>query len=221
MPCKRFALATAMLLLGTNAIHAEPRTFDFAADTVGAPPAGFTMAKTGGGKPGVWLVQTDAALGKKVLVQSDPDKVDMRFPVALVDAISAANLDLAVKFKPISGAEDMAAGLVWRYRDKDNYYVVRANALENNVVLYKVEKGRRSDLPLKGKGKTYGVKVSVPKGEWSTLRIAADGKLFTVHLNGRSLFEVEDETFNDAGKIGLWTKADSVTAFTDLVVDVK
>ena len=63
-----------------------------------------------------------------------------------MDGVTATDLDLSVRFKPVSGAVDQAAGLVWRYRDKDNYYVVRANALENNVVLYKVESGRRTDL---------------------------------------------------------------------------
>ncbi|MEW6213457.1 MAG: family 16 glycoside hydrolase, partial [Acidobacteriota bacterium] len=96
-----------------------------------------------------------------------------------------------------------------------------ANALENNVVLYKVENGKRVDLPLKGEGRTYGKKTSVPKAAWNTLRIVAAGNLFEVHFNGAKLFEVEDETFKEAGKVGLWTKADSVTYFDDMKIAVR
>jgi hypothetical protein len=121
----------------------------------------------------------------------------------------------------VSGTVDQAAGIVWRYKDKDNYYIVRANARENNVVLYKVENGRRTDLPLKGEGRTYGKKETVPSGQWSTLRILVRGNLFEVYHNGKKLYEVEDDTFKDAGKVGLWTKADSVTYFDDLTIMTK
>lgn len=110
---------------------------------------------------------------------------------------------------------------MWRYRDQDNYYIVRANALEDNVVLYKVENGKRIDLPLKGEGRTYGKKADVPAGQWSTLRVIATGALFEVHSNGTKLYEVEDRTFTQAGKVGVWTKADSVTQFDDLTVVTK
>ena len=220
---RRFHVAFVIAGLGlmSASAQAETRKFDFAADAVGSPPAGFTFARTGGGKPGVWVVQTDAALGRKVLAQTDADQVGMRFPVAIADAVVAADVDVSVKFKPISGSEDMAAGLVWRYRDKDNYYIVRANALEDNVVLYKVQNGRRIDLALKGKGKTYGAKAPVPKGQWSDLRVTAAGSLFTVYLNGQQLYEVEDQTFPGAGKVGVWTKADSVTQFDALTIITK
>jgi hypothetical protein len=95
---------------------------------------------------------------------------------------------------------------------------VRANALENNVVLYKVQNGKREDLPLKGEGRTYGKKAPVPKPQWSELRVTAKGSLFTVYLNGQQLYQVEDSTFAEAGKVGLWTKADSATYFDDLKV---
>ena len=107
------------------------------------------------------------------------------------------------------------------YRDKDNYYIVRANALEGNVVLYKVENGKRTDLSLVGKGRTYGMKERVPSGEWGTLRVVAKGNHFDVYHNGKKLYEVEDETFKQAGKAGLWTKADSVIYFDDLTMTVQ
>ena len=128
----------------------------------------------------------------------------------------ARDVDISIRFKPISGHVDQAGGIVWRYLDRDNYYIVRANALEDNVVLYKVEKGRRSDLDVKGTKSSYGAGAKVPSGRWNGLRVVAVGKLFQVYLNDQQLFEVEDTTFTEPGKVGLWTKADSVTYFDDL-----
>jgi Domain of Unknown Function (DUF1080) len=193
---------------------------DFDKDKIGALPNDFITALTGSGREGVWaVVKDDASPGQKnALAQTDADATSYRFPVCVYEKLSAKDVDLSVKFKPVSGKKDQAAGLVWRYRDKDNYYVARANALENNVVLYKVQNGKREDLPLKGEGRTYGRKASVPSGQWSMLRVTAKGDLFTVFLNGEKLYEVEDVTFAEAGKVGLWTKADSVTYFDDLKV---
>jgi hypothetical protein len=121
-----------------------------------------------------------------------------------------------VKIKPLSGKEDQAAGLVWRFKDPNNYYVVRANALEGNVVMYKTVDGKRSSLQVKGRMLGYGIDSKVPKGKWSTLRVEFAGNLFTVLFEGKKLFEVADDTFEDEGAVGLWTKADSVTLFDDL-----
>ena len=126
-----------------------------------------------------------------------------------------------VKIKPISGKEDQAGGLVWRFKDANNYYVARANALEGNVVLYKTVEGKRSSLQVKGRMFGYGVDTRVPKGKWSTLRVEFAGNLFTVLLDGKKLFEVEDDTIKDGGAVGLWTKADSVTLFDDLTYGSK
>jgi hypothetical protein len=121
-----------------------------------------------------------------------------------------------VRFKALAGSEDRAAGLVWRAIDANNYYVVRANALEDNVVLYKTVSGVRSPLDIVGRKGGYGVKVAVPSGHWHSLRVEFSGTRFKVSYNDRVLFEVEDATFKNAGMIGLWTKADSVTAFDAL-----
>ncbi|MGH9835909.1 MAG: family 16 glycoside hydrolase, partial [Blastocatellia bacterium] len=189
---------------------------DFSKDKPGEAPRNVTTALTGNGNTGKWVVLKDGA--RNVLAQTDEDATSYRFPLAIFDQITAKDADISVKFKPVSGKKDQAAGLVWRLRDKDNYYIVRANALENNVVLYKVQDGKRVDLPLKGEGRTYGKKANVPKNEWSELRVTVSGKLFTVYLNGVRLYEVEDESFQAAGKVALWTKADSVTYFDDLKV---
>lgn len=193
---------------------------DFSDDAAGQPPKGFEFGHTAGaGAPGRWVVQSEGA--NRYLAQIDPDNTRSRFPVAVLTGVSAADVDLSVRFRPISGRVDQAAGLVWRFQNEDNYYIVRANALEDNVVLYKVEKGRRTDLPVKGAGRTYGKKVRVPSGQWSELRVVASGPRFEVHFNGAPLYEVEDGTFAMAGRVGVWTKADSVTQFDDLTVVTK
>ena len=148
------------------------------------------------------------------------ERIDNRFPILVYDKAAAIDADISVRFQVVSGSIDQAAGIVWRYRDANTYYVVRANALEDNVVLYKVEAGVRTDLPVKGKGRTYGAQAPVLKKAWNILAVRARGALFAVSLNGMPLYEVEDSTFVAAGKIGLWTKADSVTLFKDLSIAV-
>ena len=178
----------------------------------GLPPPGWTGTETGGGNP-KWMVEIDESAPSKphVLKQSG----EAKYCVAVRNDAQLKDGFVEVKFKPISGDEDQAAGLLWRYRDKNNYYVVRANALEGNVVLYKTTDGKRSSLAIIGREGGYGVKATVPSGEWSTLRVEYSGSKFTVKLNGKQLFEIDDPTFSDAGKIGVWTKADSVTLFDD------
>ena len=213
------------LLLGalagvSTAASGQTRTFDFNADVVGKPPRGFLFGNTGGvGAPGEWVVQADGT--NYCLAQIGSDATPSRFPVAVSADVSVADLDLSVRFKPVSGEVDQAAGLVWRYQDANNYYIVRANALEGNVVLYKVQSGKRTDLPLTGEGRTYGKKAAVPRGRWSTLRVVASGPRFEVYFEGAKLYEVNDSTFAAAGKVGVWTKADSVTQFDDLTVVTK
>jgi hypothetical protein len=214
-------LLFVLVILGaTLIVHGATRKVDFSDDTAGQPPKGFEFGLTANtGAPGKWVIQTEGT--NKYLVQTDPDSTRSRFPIAVLSDVTAADLKLSVRFKPVSGRVDQAAGLVWRYRDRDNYYIVRANALEDNVVLYKVENGKRTDLPVKGEGRTYGKKAEVPAGQWSTLRVVATGRLFEVHFNGTKLYEVEDGTFMQPGKVGVWTKADSVTQFDDLTVVTK
>ena len=217
---RQMRIALLIAVGATVMTHAATRKVDFNQDAVDQPPKGFEFAHTASvGKPGKWVVQSDGT--NKVLAQTDADSTCSRFPVAVLADVTAADVDLSVRFKPISGRVDQAAGLVWRYQNQDNYYIVRANALEDNVVLYKVEGGKRTDLPLKGEGRTYGKKSDVPGGQWSTLRVVANGPLFEVYFNGAKLYEVEDGTFSTPGKVGVWTKADSVTQFDDLTVVTK
>ncbi len=210
-------------LMATAIVSSQTTTIDFNNDKVGEAPSGFTTALTGRGRPGKWVVMKDPASPNQgnVLAQTDADTTGYRFPVCVYDGLSAKDVDITVKFKPVSGKGDQGAGIVWRYQNKDDYYLVRANALEGNVVLYKVENGKRTDLPLVRKGRTYGMKENVPSGEWGTLRVVAKGNHFVVFHNGKKLYEVSDETFKEAGKVGVWTKADSVIYFDDLMVAVQ
>ena len=214
-------LILALAALGaTIVVHGATQKVEFSDDPVGQPPKGFQFGHTAkAGAPGKWIVQAEGT--NKYLAQVDPDNTRARFPVAVLSDVSAADVDLSVRFKPVSGRVDQAAGLVWRFQNEDNYYIVRANALENNVVLYKVQNGKRTDLPVKGEGRTYGKKARVPSGQWSALRVVVAGPLFEVHFNGSKLYEVEDTTFGQAGKVGVWTKADSVTQFDDLTVTTR
>lgn len=193
-----------------NMASAEIINFDTAKP--GELPPGWIGTATGKGNP-KWTVEKDESAPSKpnVLKQSG----EATFPICVKADAKIKNGFVETKFKPVSGEEDQAGGLVWRYHDADNYYVVRANALENNVVLYKVEKGKRKPLDIIGRKGGYGVEAKVSKGEWTTLRVDFAGNHFAVSLNGNKLFEVEDETFPNAGAVGLWTKADSVTLFDD------
>ena len=214
----RMLVCSAVLVcVAVAMILAETRTVTFDDGVSGQPPNGFVFGLTKKeGAPGRWLIQQEG--DAKYLAQLEADATRRRFPVAVLADVSAADVDLSVRFRPVSGQIDRAAGLVWRYENEDNYYIVRANALENNVVLYKVQDGTRTDLALKGEGRTYGKPAAVPPGQWSTLRVVAAGPLFEVYYNGSKLYEVEDTTFTQPGRVGVWTKADSVTHFDDLTV---
>jgi len=215
---RSWIIALAWLAFGATAAG---ETLDFEKDSPGAAPAGFTGSQTGPGGAPRWVIREDASApsGRRVFVQERADATRARFPLAVYDKMSIADGRIAVKFKPISGKVDQAAGIVWRYRDSDNYYLVRANALEGNVVLYKVERGQRSDLdPVDAGLFAYGTKAPVRSGAWQELRVEVRGDSFRVSLDGAHLFDVRDATFAGPGKVGLWTKADSVTAFDDFSI---
>jgi hypothetical protein len=212
---RRRALAASILLAAASlAVAGTSVTFD---DASGLPQS-WSSGITGKGSA-KWDIVADATApsASKVLRQSG----EATFCWAVKKDERIQNGFVEVKFRPVSGKEDQAGGLVWRFKDANNYYVVRANALEDNVVLYKTVNGKRSSLQVKGRMFGYGVDVDVPQGRWSTLRVDFDGNLFTVTYQGKQLFQVEDDTFKDAGAIGVWTKADSVTSFDDFTFGPK
>ena len=185
---------------------------DFENMAPGAAPSGFTTGLTGKGKPVRWTVVEDdtAPRGPKALAETSRDDTSYRFPLVVYDGLVAKDVDVSVRFKPVAGEVDQAAGLTVRVLDTDNYYVARANALEDNVRLYKVVDGDRRQFA--------GADAEVQQGKWQTLGLRAEGDRFEVSLNGDVLFSATDGTFRQAGRVGLWTKADSLTHFDDLVV---
>jgi hypothetical protein len=188
-------------------------TVSFENNPVGATPEGWTATLTGKGDP-KWTVESDqtAPSESKILKQSGR----ATFPLLLKNDSNIKEGFIEVNFKAIDGSQDRAAGVVWRAKDANNYYVVRANALEDNFVLYKTVNGARSALDIVGRKGGYGVSVAVPANIWHRLRIDFKGTRFKASFNGKELFEVNDSTFTDAGKVGLWTKADSVTLFDQI-----
>jgi hypothetical protein len=136
----------------------QNKLFDFENYETGKLPEGWSQYATGKGNETEWKIVDDN--GNKVLAQLSKNNPNYHFNDVVFDGLTAKNVELTVRLKGVAGRMDQGGGFIWRFTDKDNYYVVRANPLEDNVVLYKVEKGVRTDLPLVGKGKTYGVKTA-------------------------------------------------------------
>ena len=198
----RSAIATLITFATMTIAHAE--TINFDRDEVGKVPTGWTAGVTGRGSP-KWLVQADPTAPSKpnVLMQSGQGT----FPWCVKKDVSIGDGFVEVKFKSISGREDEAGGLVWRWKDGDNYYVARANALENNVSLYHTSRGSRITIKY--------ADAPVPANQWHALRVEFTGKRVKVALDGKEYIDVEDAHIAGAGAVGVWTKADSVTVFDD------
>jgi hypothetical protein len=209
---RRAIIAATLFLIGVNDMSNHAISFE--SIRTGAAPDGWTATLTGSGDP-KWTVESDEAAPSKSKVLKQSGRAT--YPLLLKNDTSIRDGFVEIKFKAIAGSQDRAAGIVWRAKDANNYYVVRANALEDNVVLYKTVKGTRSSLDIVGRKGGYGVNTAVPSGTWHTLRIDFKGSRFSVTFNGKQSFEVEDSTFTDAGKVGLWTKADSVTLFDEVI----
>jgi hypothetical protein len=169
------------------------------------------MARTGKGAPAQWVVPEDASASNgRVLAQTSADRADYRFPLAIYEGVSTANVEVTVRFKAVAGQVDRAGGLAVRLADADNYYVVRANALEDNVNFYRVVRGVRSQI--------QGAHTKVSSDAWHTLGLRAMSDRFAVAFDGKALFTAEDRTFPGSGKVALWTKADSITRFDNLAI---
>jgi hypothetical protein len=192
----------ALTSLVSTAVPAQTVNFD--SDAVGAVPGEWTSGVTGRGTP-LWAVAADPSAPSKpnVLKQSGSGT----FPWCVLKNVALTDGFVEVKFKPIDGREDQAGGLVWRWKDGDNYYVARANALENNVSLYYTERGSRKTIKY--------VDAPVARGAWHTLRVEFADTRIAVALDGKRYIELDDKHISGPGAVGVWTKADSVTAFDD------
>ena len=211
---KRSAIAIfAIALCSSLPVTASDKVVrDFEADPVAAPPAGFELARTGGGAAGKWVVRTETGAGKNhILRQESADPTDNRFPVAVLQEGSYKDVSLSVRARPLSGQVDQGFGLVWRYQDANNYYVTRCNADEDNCTIYHTVNGSRRAF--------LNQSVKVATNAWHTLKVAATGNHFMVWYDGAKVLDARDDTFKDAGRVGLWTKADSVIEFDDLTIE--
>ena len=171
----------------------------------------FTLWRTGQGDAGEWsLIADPTATGGRAIAQVSKDRTDYRFPLAVYKPYSGKDLELSVRFKPVAGTVDQAGGIAVRLSTPDDYYVARANALEDNVRFYRVVKGRREQLA--------SANAKVAANQWYTLALRAEGDRFTVSFDGKALLTAQDNTFPDAGKVALWTKADSVTYFDTISI---
>ncbi len=196
------AMTSAALMMCAAEAYAETVTFE--TGRAGGPPAGWTCGSTGGGAP-KWTIAADveAASPRHVLKQSGKAP----FPWCVKQGTALADGIVEVKFKALAGREDQAGGVVWRWKDGDNYYVARANALENNVSLYYTERGKRQTIKY--------VDAPVAPNAWHTLRAEFAGTQIRVSLDGKSYIELADSHIAGPGAVGVWTKADSVTLFDD------
>src|SRR6266498_1156647 len=183
---------------------AAAETVNFDDMKAGVPPPGWTAAQTGSGTA-KWMVEKDDSAPSKpnVLKQSG----QATFPVCFKNGTNIKDGFVEVKFKPVAGKEDQAGGVIWRVQDANNYYIARANALENNVTIYHTINGKRVAFK--------NIKTTVTSGVWHTLRVDFEGNKFTITFDGTKVIEATDASFANAGKVGVWTKADSVTLFDD------
>ncbi len=194
----------AIILLALAAPTGYAATVNFDGLPTGAPPPGWTATQTGQGHAR-WIVEADASAPSRpnVLKQSG----EASYPVCLKRNTNLQDGFVEVKFKPLAGKEDQAGGVVWRAKDADNYYVARANALEDNVTIYHTLNGRRVAFK--------NTNTRVTSGEWHTLRVDFEGNHFTVAFDGAKVIEATDNSIRAPGEVGVWTKSDSVTLFDD------
>ena len=197
-------LLLASLAVTAIAVVSSAETVNFDNVNAGAPPPGWTATQTGSGTA-KWAVEKDDSAPSRpnVLKQSG----QATFPVCFKNDTLVKDGFVEVKFKPVAGKEDQAGGVIWRVRDANNYYIARANALEDNVTIYHTINGSRVAFK--------NINTKVTSGAWHTLRVDFAGNKFTVSFDGKKVIEANDESFKDAGKVGVWTKADSVTLFDD------
>jgi hypothetical protein len=191
---------------------AEGSQWNFEAATEGTLPEGWTAFKTGEGPGSIWKVVTTDRDGKKnqALAQTSSEGTNSLFNLCVVKDVKQADIDLSADVKAISGDNDRGGGLLWRYHDAGNYYVTRWNPLEDNFRVYHVVNGKRTQLA--------NADVKLPSDKWHTIRAVQRGNHIQCYLDDNLLLDVMDGTIQDAGAVGLWSKADAVTWFDNVVL---
>src|SRR6516162_8607463 len=211
-PTVVFLLAIGGAVMSTvSPARSATMQIDLSGMKAGIAPEDFAFSRSGSGDVGEWRVIDDPTVSsRRVIAQISTDTTDYRFPLAVYQRISAKNVDVRMRFKAVGGKVDQAGGIVIRLTTPDDYYVVRANALEDNVRFYRVVKGKREQLK--------GANIKVATHEWHTLALKVQGDRFSISYDGQALFTAEDNTFAGPGKVALWTKADSVTHFDTIAI---
>jgi hypothetical protein len=199
----------ALLVASVDWASAGELRFGFERDEVDGPPAGFFFAKTGKGAEGRWRIVKSGE--GHALAQSDRSRDTDRFALAIVKDQEFRDIKLSVKIKSVSGEREETGGVVWRYKDSENYLVARIDVRDNRVRLYRVVNG---NLTRFGSEEDLNLKSDT----WFTLRVEHKGDRIKVYLNDEAVIVERDRHFRDAGKVGLWTKADAETHFDDLQI---
>jgi hypothetical protein len=204
-------LVTALTFAGLGiGVEGDDKKIAFDAANIGALPTGWKIAKTGNGTGGDWkIVEDKDAAGGMALAQTKADK-NATFNICFAEETSYRDIDLTISFKAMAGEKDQGGGPVWRFQDENNYYIARMNPLEDNFRFYKVVAGKRIELA--------SADIVAKAGTWHVIRIVNTGDRIECYLNGKKYLDAKDPTFANAGKIGLWTKADAQTRFAGLVV---
>jgi hypothetical protein len=199
-----------LIIFATVSVFAvEPYKLDLKDIKTDELPKGWKEAKTGEGPGSVWKVVEDStAPGGKAIIQTSADGPKPLFNLCIMEETKFEDVDIFVSIKAIAGKIDQGGGLIWRCQDADNYYVARWNPLEDNFRVYKVEKGKRTQLGT--------ADVKLPSDKWHVLRAVQKGGDIQCYLNGKLYLEVKDSTFSRTGKVGFWTKADAQTSFAEL-----
>jgi hypothetical protein len=209
--------ALAALLYTSLLLAADDRSFQLSKDDVGKVPSGWKADKTGKGEGSVWKVVADKTAPSKkgyVLAQTSAEGPSGLFSLCVAEDTKYKDVEVSVAFKAIAGKRDQGGGIVWRYQDANNYYVARMNPLEDNFRVYKVTGGKRS-------AEFEDNEVKVPVNEWHTMKIKMEGNHIECFVDGKKYLDVKDDSIKDAGKVGLWTKADAQTYFDDFKVSGK
>jgi hypothetical protein len=209
----RGIIVAALVALVGAAVWAEESkqlVFKFSKDDAGKVPSGWKVAKTGKGEGSVWKVVADetAPSGSGYVLAQTAESPRPVFNICVADDAKYKDVELSVYFQAVAGKLDQGGGFVWRYRDNNNYYICRMNPLEDDYRVYKVVAGTRTQL-----GRKDGLKIKA--GEWHKLKVKVKGNKMEGYLDGEKMWEITDETYKEAGKVGLWSKADAQTHFDE------
>jgi hypothetical protein len=209
-------MKTLTWLFTFSLLASSGKVVNFDSCKVGQPPPGWTVANSAKGSAPAWEIRKDQTAPTQpyvlAAISADPKATD--FPLAILNDPTTRDADVSVRIKPVSGRQGMAGGVVWRYRDENNYYAARANADENTVSVFKVQDGR--SVPI-----LAGVKHLIPVNAWSILKVSIRGPRFQVFVDHRRVLDGQDKTYSAPGRVGLWTVTDSVIYFDDFRVDPK